>query len=98
MGEQLYPNEPRRRMPIHEDRPWFVAYDLIYDNGFGRWTQYYRTQIGARISAWWKFNISSWGGSAILYDNRKPCRGQNTNICVAEGCFGEACVKKRNHG
>ena len=23
----------------------------------------------------------------------RPCRGQNSNICVAEGCFGEACVK-----
>ena len=24
----------------------------------------------------------------------KPCRGTNSNICVAEGCFGESCIKK----
>ena len=22
----------------------------------------------------------------------KPCGGRNSNVCVAEGCFGEACV------
>lgn len=23
----------------------------------------------------------------------KPCEGGNSNICVAEGCYGEACEK-----
>lgn len=23
----------------------------------------------------------------------RPCSGVNTNVCVAEGCYGEACVK-----
>jgi hypothetical protein len=22
----------------------------------------------------------------------KPCKGKNGNVCVAEGCYGEACV------
>lgn len=22
----------------------------------------------------------------------RPCQGENANVCVAEGCFGEACV------
>lgn len=25
------------------------------------------------------------------YDAR-PCEGQNSNVCVAEGCYGEACI------
>lgn len=24
--------------------------------------------------------------------NRRPCKGRNANVCVAEGCYGEACV------
>jgi hypothetical protein len=23
----------------------------------------------------------------------RPCRGRNSNVCVAEGCYGEACVR-----
>lgn len=22
----------------------------------------------------------------------RPCKGRNANVCVAEGCYGEACV------
>lgn len=22
----------------------------------------------------------------------RPCGGQNANVCVAEGCYGEACL------
>ena len=25
------------------------------------------------------------------YDPR-PCKSRNTNVCVAEGCYGEACI------
>lgn len=24
----------------------------------------------------------------------KPCRDENGNVCVAEGCYGEACVEQ----
>jgi len=30
---------------------------------------------------------------AVVRDEAKPCKGTNGNICVAEGCYGEACVK-----
>lgn len=23
----------------------------------------------------------------------RPCKGENSNICVAEGCYGESCVE-----
>jgi hypothetical protein len=26
----------------------------------------------------------------------KPCADQNVNICVAEGCFAEACIKENS--
>jgi hypothetical protein len=26
-------------------------------------------------------------------DDPRPCQGGNTNICVGEGCYGEACLK-----
>jgi hypothetical protein len=25
-------------------------------------------------------------------DDPRPCKGRNANVCVAEGCYGEACV------
>jgi hypothetical protein len=31
---------------------------------------------------------------AVVRDESKPCKGMNGNICVAEGCYGEACIKK----
>jgi len=70
MTEQLYP-KPESPKSDHSDRPWGIKFDLIYDGGSDKWTQYYRTKIGARISAWWKYHISSWGGSANLFDNRR---------------------------
>lgn len=36
------------------------------------------------------------GLNQAFKDILKPCRGQNTNRCVAEGCFGESCLKKRS--
>jgi len=35
----------------------------------------------------------------LLLDQRNamadiaPCRGENSNVCVAEGCFNETCLK-----
>lgn len=67
MEEQLYP----KYKPVvdHSDRPWGVKFDLAYDGGGSRWTGYYRTRLGARISAWWHYHIASWGGSAVLFKN-----------------------------
>lgn len=25
----------------------------------------------------------------------KPCKGKNANVCVAEGCYGESCIKDK---
>lgn len=30
---------------------------------------------------------------ALFNDVKPPCEWKNGNICVAEGCFGEACLK-----
>lgn len=55
-----------------KDRPWYVVYSLIYDLGdHDEWTQYYRTKIGAQISALIHYHIRSWGGTFMLVDNRK---------------------------
>jgi hypothetical protein len=47
---------------------WQVKFQsLAYDGGgSASWTQYYRTNLGARFSMFWNLHISSWGGSAIL--------------------------------
>lgn len=26
-------------------------------------------------------------------DDPRPCKSTNVNVCVAEGCYGEACLK-----
>lgn len=26
--------------------------------------------------------------------DRRPCQGRNANVCVAEGCYGEACLRQ----
>src|SRR5690348_13806251 len=40
------------------------------------------TDAGERV--WWRADLT-------LLD-RRPCLGKNTNVCVAEGCYGEACI------
>lgn len=27
-------------------------------------------------------------------DDHKPCKGMNSNVCVAEGCFDQACLRQ----
>lgn len=71
--DQLYPRKPKQRA-VKSYRPWMVRYDLIYDNGIYAFTEYYRTEIGARVSAWWKHNVSSYGGTANLYRNNRARR------------------------
>lgn len=71
--KKLYPkpSPAPRPIPSAVDRPWAVKFDLVYDGGAAKWIQYYRTKTGARFSAWWKYHISSWGGSAVLIENTK---------------------------
>jgi hypothetical protein len=26
-------------------------------------------------------------------DDPRPCKGRNSNVCVGEGCYGEACIR-----
>lgn len=34
---------------------------------------------------------------SISKDDLKPCKGQNVNICVAEGCYNESCLGLTTH-
>lgn len=66
VSEKLYPKErPEKGM---SRRRWRVDYDLAYDGGGSRWSDYYRTRFGAKVSAWLNVRLRSWGGSAILFD------------------------------
>lgn len=31
-------------------------------------------------------------GPESYIEVERPCRGRNSNACVAEGCYGEACL------
>jgi len=68
MRKQLYPVERKPRDRSH--LPWKVEYDLAYDGGGSRWSQYYRWYWQARLMAFLNYHVFSWGGSAVLYDNR----------------------------
>lgn len=35
--------------------------------------------------------MSDMGHSADC--DARPCAGRNVNVCVAEGCYGEACIR-----
>lgn len=30
-----------------------------------------------------------------MSDDIRPCRGENANVCVAEGCYSEACLRQQ---
>jgi hypothetical protein len=49
---------------------WRVEFiELTYDGGgWSSWTQWYRTKFGAYFSMYRNVYISSWGGTAELYD------------------------------
>jgi len=66
-NEQLYPKH--RIKKDKSNRKWRIEYDLAYDGGGEEWVGYYRTRLGAKISAFWNVHVSSWGGSAILINN-----------------------------
>ena len=69
MNEQLYPRPCK--LKDKSNRRWHVDYEITYDGGGSNWSGFYRTYIGARIAAWWNVHVASWGGNAILYDNKK---------------------------
>lgn len=31
----------------------------------------------------------------LRHPDPRPCKGINSNVCVGEGCYGEACIKPR---
>ena len=35
--------------------------------------------------------------TTISKDDLKPCKGQNVNVCVAEGCYNESCLDRETH-
>jgi hypothetical protein len=63
--QQLYPRPRREKIP---NRRWRVDYDLAYDGGGTCWSGYYHWKILALIASFWNVYISSWGGTAILFD------------------------------
>lgn len=53
-------------------RRWGVYYSLAYDGGgLEEFVGYYRTKLGARIARFWNKNITSWGGLAVVFYNKK---------------------------
>lgn len=50
-----------------------------------------RNEFGLTLAKW---PVDMYGVNHLTgEDPAKPCRGLNTNICVGEGCYGEACIK-----
>lgn len=62
----------RRRARKKRVANYRVEYDLAYDGGGSAFEEYYRTKIGARISAFFHLHVRSWGGSADLYPFPMP--------------------------
>lgn len=58
-----------QRLVVAMRRPWRMEYALAYDGGGSAFTVYYRTQFGARWSAFWHVHFRSWGGTARLFRN-----------------------------
>lgn len=74
MAELIYPKPTRKRDPkLH--RRWRLDCVLVYGGDGGgaaaTWSKGYRTRLGARIAAWWHYEIASWGGSVKLIDTTK---------------------------
>lgn len=48
--------------------------------------------IFAKLSDW-GLTLDAKARRKKILDAEKPCGGRNINVCVAEGCYGEACIK-----
>lgn len=66
---QLYPRPRRER--DQSKRRWRVDYNLAYEDGGSYWSGYYHHKVLAMIATFWNVNLSSWGGTAILYDQER---------------------------
>lgn len=61
-----------RRAERRWHRRWCVDYTLSYDGKTVGWMKFYRTELGARISAYWNVKVASDGGTAELVDRKRP--------------------------
>jgi len=62
----------RRRQKKMARSHFRMNYDLAYDGGGSVFDEYYKTELGARISAFFHLHFRSWGGSAELYPHPAP--------------------------
>lgn len=72
---QLYPR-PKRDKTL---RRWRVDYKKprYYYGGSEHWSGYYQFKILALIATFWNVNVSSWDGTAFLYDQKhKKFKGE----------------------
>lgn len=59
-----------RRTERRWHRRWCVDYKLSYDGETVSWMKFYRTELGARVSAFWNVQLNSDGGTAELVDRK----------------------------
>lgn len=67
-------NRLKRKMARSNFR---MHYDLAFDGGGSAFDEYYRTLVGARVSAFFWIHFCSWGGSAKLYPHPEPLPAYN---------------------
>ena len=67
--EHIQENRLKRKMARSNFR---MHYDLAFDGGGSAFDEYYRTMVGARISAFFWLHFRSWGGSSTLYPQPMP--------------------------
>lgn len=93
LGDPTMTDEWAPSGPIQEPEPEIVGKcslcgdDLVWHPGNGgQW-------LGAHPPRDWATCFGSVDGPKHSLDSSdpRPCKGRNTNICVAEGCYGEAC-------
>lgn len=70
--ETVYPrpeHEPNRRL----HRRWRVDYDgLVCEmGGIASWSKGYRTYLGARIAAWFWYQVGTYGGGSVTITNTR---------------------------
>lgn len=60
-----------------------------------RWSKFGRARGWHRSRKWRarRAREAAQGAPLIVWDMRKPCRGLNSNVCVAEGCYAESCLR-----
>jgi len=69
-GQRKRSKEEKIEAKQKRNRPYMVLYDLAYDGGGDQFVKYYRTQISAKVDAFFQQRFPlSWGGSAVLYKN-----------------------------